>query len=282
MDFRKLIVSVLKRENLDEIDYLREYVPIQDADMYSKDRVHRFLKSIRDKKIIFPYGYVGYRGIITNDYYFIRLSTGEDKLLKRFNNEQVELFWTKEDYEECVLDKFKELVPKYPVQIIDDDKFRWSRYLHKMYKKHEKYLKEDLLFITKLLDKWLLKYPDNSVAIRPAGYHSKIMCMLLSSDAKKKIKCFIDRDKINCACSKMGIPIMNLDECLDSDVSSIVLSSFYIQDMLRKEAENYSDKVDVVDFYQFLEEEGYSCKRDFFWEFAPDDLFDVGFPFDEE
>lgn len=275
LDFNKLLIDVLKNVSIEGEKYEREFIEIQDVDFYNREILGNMIRNRGEV----GWRQFGYKGIITNEDIYVRFSNGMEWTSKREKMEAPDLLFLPPIQDEERLSKFRIMLRPYPLEFFEDEKFTYSMYMHKLFEKQKKFLIENLSnVIGRLMDEFLKKFADDSVGIRLGGRHSKILYMQLSMEAKKKIKCFIDRST-QCECASLGVPILTLEESFSAGVEGIVLSSFINLQMLRKEAENYKDKVQVIDFYQLLESKGIICERDFYLALMPDEIWNVGFPF---
>lgn len=107
-------------------------------------------------------------------------------------------------------------------------------------------------------------FPNNGIAIRMGGLHTKRLLSLIGKENRKKIDMIIDSNP-NCICKDEGYPIVELERISELDyIRIVVLSSAKNRNMLLNESKIYPDTVKVIDIYQFLEENKCICLDEFF------------------
>jgi hypothetical protein len=74
----------------------------------------------------------------------------------------------------------------------------------------------------------------------------------------------------------MGYKIFNPQETLPDSISTIVLSSYVLNDKLKEEARIIYKNKEIIDVYQYWEQQGYHFTKDFWFGTKADR--DVGFP----
>lgn len=275
INFRKLLEKVVLGENDFESVCEPRYVEIERLDTYYNVVIKKAIleKSIKEDMLKL----FGYKGIITREYMYLRFSTGKEWLVRREKNMQLpHIGYYQEDIcDETLLPYFREIVGEYPKERLLEEKFKYSRYLHKIY---ENILNKQKKRI-QMIENAFLPYSDRSVAIRMGGNHSAELYNRLSPACQRKIKCFVDNGE-ECVCKRFGLPVINVEQIKEEELEAVCLSSYASLNELRKEAEKYHDKIHIIDIYKILEEQGDTC-RDVFYMFGKDDeYYDVDFPFD--
>ena len=274
IDFEKLIKQILVNCNIDERELKREYVHIQNLDKYNYSLIKDIFVNKKYPNIFF----MGFNGVITRNKMYVRFKNGQECLIQNDMNDKKKLLWN-----ECVeiddeIDLLRGFTWKYPEEIVNDDMFKYSKYVDKLIEKLGSYMKRYINIICSKLD----KYPLKSVAIRMGGEHSMNLYARLSDEYKDKIACFIDGNKM-CVCAKYGLPVISIDELEKGNIQAVILSSYDHRAMLRSEAEKYSKDIDVIDIYSVLEDNDILCTNNFYMNIKlKDEDYDVGFPFGKQ
>lgn len=281
LDFYVVLKQIVTAGSIEEAEFVKEYVEIGFLDYYNARDIGRVFR----EKTEFPSHYFGYTGIIGKEYIYLRYSIGKEWLRKR--NDILlgipSLFYDCESdiCEPGLLPYYRELAGEYPVDIIEDDKFRFTRYLYALYYNIMKH--NDISKRVDILNGLLNPYPENSVGIRMGGVHSMRLYYLLSKENKRKIWGFIDNSD-ECICSNLHLPIIRptqIEELTNIGVKAILLSSYVNLDMIRTESALWGKSLDVLDIYDYLEKNGIICKKNFYAVEVTDEDYDIGLPFDD-
>ena len=106
--------------------------------------------------------------------------------------------------------------------------------------------------------------PEKGIAIRMGGYHTKKLLSLIGKNNRSKIEVIIDHNT-NCQCCKEGYPIVQLEEIPKwNNIKVVILSSFKERDVLIEESKLYPSGIEVIDLYQYLEQQGCFYNAEFF------------------
>ncbi|MBQ2982178.1 MAG: sulfatase-like hydrolase/transferase [Lachnospiraceae bacterium] len=277
IDFGKTINQIIQMSYINENELKREYVRIQDVDWYNSETIWKRMIN----KVTPNISMIGYKGVITSKEIYIRFRNDHEWYALRDGVKEEPALWNKKTYLNNEMKRLREFVGEYPIDIIDDEKFKYSKYMYKLVEKYDNYAREYKKRYMKIICKELDKYPTNSVAIRMGGDHSMNLYNLLNEEYKDKISCFIDNNK-KCICKKYGKPIVTLDELPKGNIQAIILSSYDHLKTLRKEVKQYTENIDVIDIYVLLEKNGIYCTQNFYMDIKlKDEDYDVGFPFED-
>lgn len=275
LDFSKVLEQILEKKSIDENLIKREYAEIQDIDWYNPKLIRTLLE---DKKMPDMF-LIGYKGVVTEDKIYIKFKTGHEWQADRENVIYGPVIWNSINniQDEASLTELRRIAGEFPADIDADERFKYSKYVYKLFDKYDQYIHRYISIICEELD----EYPNGSVAIRMGGDHSAELYTRLPDTYKKKIACFIDVNK-NCVCERYGLPVMSLEQINDKHIKAIVLSSYKYIEMLREEAKMYANDIDVIDIYEALESNGIHCDDNFYMDVQMrNEDYDVGFPFDE-
>lgn len=281
LDFDTVLRQMIINDDINETEFVKEYADIGNLDWYSRENIERVFKN----KEALTLGQIGYTGVIDKKYIYIHYRTGKEWLQQIENKPLYEpfLFYNCLD-DICapeLLPHYRKLVKKYPEDIIEDERFVYSRYLYRLYDnilKHNNM--EERVNIINLM---LREYPDNSIAIRMGGVVSASLYYILSNENKRKIWGFIDNDK-GCLCRGLSMPIIGTNEMenlQELGIKAVILSSYSHLDMLREESKSWNKDIDILDIYNAFEKNGIVCKANFYKIMGTDEDYDVGFPFEE-
>lgn len=275
VDFGILIKQIVENGDLEFKSFNREYVIVQDFDRYSAKLIGRMIK---DKEPLNMFIF-GYRGVITRKHIYLRFGTGKEWMVerKKMLYEPHLLYISNDLCDEDYLEKYRNIVGKNPQEIYQEERFRYSKYLYRLYDRFTRHKDE----ISDLINNAFNSFTTGSVAIRMGGDHSAELYCWLTDDNKRKISYFIDNNK-NCVCSKFGYPIISYEEFMNKqDIGVVVLSSFKYLELLKEEAKNYHNYVQVIDLYEYLKFNGIESKDNFYLIKLLDRDYEVEFPFSD-
>lgn len=281
LDFGIVLKQIILDREIQESAFIREYVEIGNCDRYNRHDI----KAIFQNKAPLDLHLFGYKGVIDKNYIYIRYRTGKEWFHRRKEALLCEplLFYDGRNdiCEPERLPEYRELAGEYPEDIMNDDRFRFARYLCTLYENILKH--NNMSERVEIINQMLQDYPNGSVAIRMGGVLSSKLYYILSDRNRKKIWGFIDSDA-ECLCSKLGMPVIAPEktaELNERGVKAILLSSYNNLDMLRKEAEVRPEGIDILDMYEAFDKQGIRCQEDFYKMRGTDEDYDIGFPFDE-
>lgn len=276
VDFHKLLHEILEGNKLDHPIFDREYAEVQMLDFYN----NRIIGDIIRKKRTLSLSGFGYFGIVTKDHLYLNYHIGNE-YLARWNHMEFEphlRYKANNICDDSLVPYFREILGNKRVNINENEKFRYTRYLYKLYKNYLK--KREKVF--NQVNGFFQGYSEQSIVLRMGGAHSAELFGILTTENKKKLLCIADANE-NCRCLSLGLSIVPVESIKeDSRVQAVVLSSFDHLEELRKEADNYPTSIDIIDIYKNLEEHGIHCDNNFYAvDYMIDEDYDVGFPFEE-
>lgn len=268
LDFGRILHQMMEGEMIEDSLWTRDYAPVQSIDIYS----HRVLKEAFDKKDTIS-AYIAYKGLITEEYFYLRYKTGEEMLLNPSDmdkNAEVAIYADRPEHEKQMFEKLREITGRFPKELDADELFKYSRYMYIVHKNVKRTVRE----FARLLNERLAGYPDGSIALRMGGNHSYYLHAMLDAESRKKICGIIDRSA-DCICSGLGLPVADNIDGLPGSLRAVILSSFIHLEELKEEARHYAP-LEVIDVYEYVKGHGYDFNS-VFW-YGIDSDWDVGFP----
>lgn len=274
VDFPCIMAQLLSNHTVEEAKLRRDYVEVQDLDMYNPAHIAAFIA----KKYAVGVGCFGYRGIITDQYMYLRFTDGREWFVERGKAvPEPNLFGSFLCSLEAVA-PFRAMVRERERGVPSfEEKLKYSRYVHEVFRRAwERNLKKK-----KLLDGWLAEYPPGSLAIRTGGEYAGRLYSMLSDAARERIGGFVDVNR-KCLCAGWGLPVYSEIGELPATIEGVLLAGRRTMiECLREEAAMYGARLYILDPYRFLEEHGIFCPHGVGDFEAEADDYDVGFPFEE-
>lgn len=274
--FSDMVLQLLQLDGaINEDELTDEYVRLEYMDLYNGKLIYDI---IRGKQGLNIFPQLGYQGIVTKDYIYVKYNVGKEVLLRRDNVIMTGVdYFTLEDEIES-----KELLPCFrsklrdTARVYEDKRFRYSKYLRKVYENYKNLPQKKY----KVLNDLFSTFADCSVALRMGGQHSIGIWRMLSEDNRKKINCIVDRNP-NCVAGVLGYPVVSDLSDIDFDnVKVCIPSSSVFREELSLEMQHCP--VDVVDLYDYMSMHGLEFKAEIYkCEVLPDKVYDVGFPFED-
>jgi len=216
----------------------------------------------------------GFRGIVTEEYFFASFTSGKKWLLKRDSNMYVGNVASEYICDKSLFPKYEMLAGEYPVELYEHEKFKYSKYLYLVFQNWIEELNKKLNCIYNLLE----NYPEKMVYFRMGGKHSYELYTLLAEVYQKKIGGFIDNNR-DCICKGFGLPIVPLEQLEENKIKAVILSSLEHRHLLKEEAKNiYPIELDVIDIYDILAKNGLCSDKPIYEVNMPDEKWNVGFP----
>ncbi len=277
--FPELFRQVILDKRINKPALISDYAEVQEIPLYNKNLIKDY---IRKKFIISSVDVWGYRGVIDRDYVYLyyRESDGTKReLLMKNGCEDCFRKMCIPGYSyicnEEAVPYYREIVKGKPMADIQDEKFKYSRYLQKAAEnaipKHAHKME--------LLRELFSSLPAHGIAFRGGGLDNRRIFFFYKKELQG-VEYIIDRSE-DCQCSGLDIPIIPVEDIGKYPIHTILLSSKKFAEEFRKEAMDYPAYIQVVDVYQYLEENGIIEKYPFYY-FQPDEEdYDVGFPFDD-
>lgn len=245
--FARLVFRLLDRKS--PVELTGKYALIQDADFYNQNHIKRHLQGCD----IPVQWLLGYKGVITEKDTYIRYTDGSEKF---YNNGCIG-----ERMKPERVNYLRSLNSAFPVEIYKESKFKYSEYLHKTiqnyYQRNYKFEKRKLEGLKELFSSF--KKTD-VVALRGGGEHTFRIWFMLDWEFRGRISYIIDRDPA-CMASRLGLPVVGIDEIKEKKVSTIIISSYEYEDMWGEELRKYEKKVQIIGLYTYLRKKGIVCTR---------------------
>lgn len=257
--FGSLIKKLLDGDT-DYQDILSEYTVIQDTDYYYRNAVRYILK--HNPK--WSRNYFGYEGVVTKNGYYLRYNDGREEYYNLNAGDPVTREWVEEAESLC---------GRYPDDIIVNEKFKYSRNL---YATLNRYLDRNKSFEDskqKALIDIFEQLPETAVvALRGGGEHSYQLWLTLPWRLRRKISYVIDRDP-QCMASRVGLPIISLEQIQEKGVSHVMPSSFIHEAEWTEELQKMQGSFKIIPLYAELKKHNVVCREAFYYkEYIEEDI----------
>lgn len=260
LDFYPMVCKLIEEKKIDTEAFQREYVPIENLDRYNVSDIKKMFKN-RTIDLIRCFGYMG---VISKDEIYVRFSIGNEYQHSRECSNWRPLMCVESKIEnDDHLEVLRQKAGIYPLEILKEEKFEYSRYLHKLYKTYQERNKELTKVLNAYLTSVLSDYKDGTVAIRTGGTHSYYLYAIMAENIQRKIGAFIDYTP-RCLCASYDKKIIRRDSLAEENVKAVILSSYIYRDALKEEALQYPTHINVIDIYDIFEQIGYSFKNEFY------------------
>lgn len=260
LDFYPLVRQLIEEKKTDSEVLRREYVPVENLDRYNPADIKELFKN-RTFDLILSFGYMG---VISKDEIYVRFSIGNEYQHNRGNNSWTPLLCVESEIQnDNNLEALRQAAGIYPIEILDEEKFTYSRYLHELYKIYLIRRKELIQSLNTYMLNLLSDYEDGTVAIRTGGIHSYYLYAVLAENVQRKIGAFIDINS-QCLCDAYDKKIIKKESLVEDGVKVVILSSFIHRHNLEEEALQYPDYINVIDIYDVFEQIGYSFHNEFY------------------
>lgn len=274
-DFNKLVRRIIENDDLDE-DLTTDFVKLQELPCYNKNSVGDIIKG----KTSLLNLWVGYNGVATEEYIYFKFNTGCERLLRRDSPRMLQDYFHFEDEIEDAsqLEYFRDLAGDREVDILHEEKFKYTRYLFEFVDNYKKYSRKN-----EVINELFSSLKDGNIALRMGGENTAILYSILSPENKEKVFCCVDRNK-ECMASKMGMQIYPPEEVNALDIKYMIFSTNAWLANLYEEAGSYRSGIEVIDFFDALAKRGihFNAGENLCCtEILPDEYRNVGFPFDE-
>jgi hypothetical protein len=270
-DTCSMLEELIGNKTITPKKYEREYAEICDVARYNKEDIK---KGIKGKNIYFPQ-FIGYAGVITSRYYYVRYENGYEWLATKEDPYEEICMFAERPVDDTMIREGRRLSRNIPVEYRNDEKFRYSKYVYQICNNVDKRVREMIAIISSQL----ASCEDGSIALRMGAWHTVQLYYLLDEKIRRKFGAIIDINE-KCACQNMGFPIYAPQTELPDNIKSILLSTYIHLPALREEAKAYYNHYNIIDIYEILQTAGMELEHEFF--FGTKDDYDVGFPFDGE
>ena len=260
LDFYPVLRQLIEDRHIHDDMPAREYAPIENLDRYSTADIKEIFRR-KNVDLIHAFGYVG---VISQDEIYVRFSVGNEYQHSRKNPHWRPKLFVESDIEKPEnAAKLRDAAGIYPLELLREDKFAYTRYLHKLFEIYRIREKELINAFNEKIAALLSECGDSSVAIRTGGEHSYYLYAILEETIKRKIGLFIDYTE-NCLCASYGKKVVDSIENVGKEIKVVLLSSFLYRQQLRDEAVTYPADIMVIDAYTVFEQMGYCFKQEFY------------------
>ncbi len=254
------LIGKLLDGDTDYQDILSEYGIIQDTDYYYRDSIYYILN--HNPK--WSRNFFGYEGVVTKDGYYLRYNDDREEYYNLNPGDPVTREWVEEA---------KKLCRHYPSDIIANEKFKYSRTL---YAALERYLDRNKDFEDskqRALTDIFEQLPETAVvALRGGGEHSYQLWLTLPWRLRSKISYVIDCNP-QCMASRVGLPIISLEQLEEKGVSHVIPSSFVYEAEWTEELKNMHGNFKIIPLYDELKKRKIVCKEAFYYkEYIKEDI----------
>ena len=255
INFDRLICKLMQNKN-DYTDIIDEYAQIQDVDYYNKSYIQLYFQRLLQNPSLSLDWCFGYKGVVTRQHTYIKYNDGRERY---YNNE----FQAKPLMEEDI-SYLRAFCTEYPSDIINDEKFKYSRNIYatvrNYWKRNGEWERKKLQEIMALFD----TIPNTGhIAIRGGGYHTWELWFALKQKQQEKIAYIIDSDK-QCMAARLGLKVINMNDIEQNDIDMILVSSFKYESEWVEELKDSIRHIPVIGLYDYLKESGIECKAEFY------------------
>ena len=276
INFDKLVNYITDPEGFDYNTLFRNKLDIQDVDYYNFLHIGTALANSNAYK---PEVLIGFRGVITQEDIYLRHNHGVEYFHKHVNDGVL--------FDPERVERLRELAGTGRVDIDKEEKFKYSRYTYKIleryFNRNGKYEEEKTRLIRKLFEDF---DEDSGIAIYTGGETSFKLLIKIGLELCRKVKYIIDADS-DCIAGKLGIEVIEPSQMYKYPID-IIIKTMNPGTLPRRGIVSYRSKetpplgaasCTVIDLYEYLEQNGIKCTRDFWMYEHEDSDFDVGFPF---
>ena len=274
VDFHRLLGQLLEKNEVDEERLQRDYVEVQDLDVYNAGYSARL---IADKGAIDTY-FFGYHGIVTDEYMYLHFNDGREWFVRRGTYVPEPNLFGSYICDASNIEPFRRLVEAKEKNVPSfKEKLKYSRYVYQVFTRAKARNQRKQA----LLNDGLRQYPRGSVLLRTGGDYALRVYGLLSPEVRSCIGGFIDVN-LNCSGAELGLPVYAALADVPAATQAVLLAGRRtLMGRLREEAAAWEGQFAILDPYHFLAEHGIICRHGV-GDFEPaDEDYDVGFPFDE-
>ena len=118
--------------------------------------------------------------------------------------------------------------------------------------------------LAKRINELLEGYGNESIVLRPGGFHTMQLCALFDATSRKKVAGIVDGHK-QCECRNLGYRIYGPDETLPANVKTMLLSTFINLDEMKTDADKRWPDLAKLDVYAAWAAQGYYFWKDFWY-----------------
>jgi hypothetical protein len=268
LDFDRILYRLIEKKEINDNVWSREYVPIQDVDIYNWYHLIGYVKHSYAPYI------TAFKGVITGDFMYVHYKSGEEFFYKWSDGSDIPQIELKTPKDNVFISELRRKAGSFPEELDTDSRFRYAKYTYKVCGNIRKTMEAVTLLVNALFD----TYADGSIAFRMGGEHSFQLHSILTETSRRKIGGIIDANE-KCKCSRLGYHIYHTADDMPKGITAILLSSYCHVEELRKEAQLSYGAYKIIDLYQYLGQNGYHFTDEFYYGLESD--WDVGFPKDD-
>lgn len=240
-------------------DLFSDYAKIQDVDYYHSEWL-KYVVMQQPEHSIYCFGY---EGVITQEGYYLRYNDGREEYYSCKSGDPVTEDWVQ---------RARELCPYYPADLIEHEKFKYSRNvyatLNRYLARNQEFEDKKFKCICEILEE---KPACAVIALRGGGVHTYRLWMLLPWELRRRITFAIDRDP-DCPASRVGLSVINVQELQEKQVDYVIVSSFEYEREWLEELKDFNLNAKVLGLYQELEKKGVVCYKAFYFkEYSEED-----------
>ena len=144
------------------------------------------------------------------------------------------------------------------------EQFRHEAELHKYMDMVYGNVKAMIPKLAKSINELLEGYDNESIVLRPGGFHTMQLCALFDANSRKKIAGIVDGHK-QCECRNLGYRIYGSDETLPANIKTVLLSTFINLDEMKADADERWPDLAKLDVYAAWAAQGYHFWKDFWY-----------------
>ncbi len=253
INFERFIWLLLDKSQ-DFSSVFSEYAIVQDVDYYNKQN----LKVLLFMEKFNLHNLIGYQGIITEKDRYIRYNDGRVEYMNN-TSEGGRLTWEREEY-------LRNICPPYPEDMIEEEKFRYSRNIYRTlksyYSRNGEFEKEKRQAVRELFD----TVPHGSIiAVRGGGEHTAKLWFTLDWPQRERIHYIIDANR-ECIASRLGAEVIAPEDIGKKDIDIVVISSLDYEEAWYQDLKEQGIVAHIIRLYHYLRDRGIICSKAFYWE----------------
>lgn len=248
-EFSWLIDCIIKKDIKQIIKKENSFVMVQDIPFYNKMVI---LSAIEDIETFETTPFAGYQGIITKEDTYLKYNDGVEMYVKNVMDGI--------PFSQKRMIELRGHLSNQYVDVYKEPKFKYCKYIYNAIKnRDEKRMQGIVNEIIFLFE----GFEGKRVALRGGGIHTLRLLMILPDRIVKKISYILDQNT-ECLGGKLGIPVCSLNEICREEIDIIVISSYDFDKEWKEELSHYVDVQCIISLYDYLDQKGYECKKEFY------------------
>lgn len=259
-DFGKLICKIVDNGDFEDKDIEREYVLIQDMDLYNKELINQKFDRLLP---LDPVDVLGYKGIITKEFAYLRTSIGEEWFGKTNQSMLLNIEWLMK-----VSPENEKQASSLRKIIMDSNVCSENvRYKLRYYEGLKKVILASMPKFENKIEKirdYLGSLPENGVAIRGGGPHTRHLINYFSKELKN-IKYIIDKNPEASIFYNTSYSVITPDEIDKYNIRVVIISSKKHHEALAQECTQYCKDIKIIDIYEYLKKNGIEEDLEFYY-----------------